>query len=64
MRVFGWQEGLHIEPETETERTALVQLYEALCTLGLGDFSSTHDATRPGVETHNEQEVVRIHEAK
>jgi len=28
MRVFWWQEGLHIEPETKEERAALVLLFD------------------------------------
>jgi len=30
MKVFWWQAGLHIEPETDSERAALALIYDSL----------------------------------
>lgn len=64
MRVFWWQAGLHLEPQSESERDALLRLQEALM-LGLGREVSTnaaHDETRPVVEARNKNKVVLIHD--
>src|SRR5262245_7771161 len=36
MRVYWWQAGLHLEPQTEAEFVALQRLQEALTSLGSG----------------------------
>lgn len=39
MKAFWWQEGLHIEPESKEERTALVLLLDSIRPVRLGNES-------------------------
>lgn len=36
MRIKWWQEGIHVMPDTQEEHEALVVLYRAMETLGVG----------------------------
>ncbi len=60
MRVFWWQGGVHIEPETDEQRTLLVGLLAALDAVRIG-----HEVVPSGIraiEFTDQQPVVGIHE--
>jgi hypothetical protein len=58
MRVYWWQAGLHLEPESKTERAALKQLGGFFSGLGfLGDPNDEH-AGKPLADAREASHIV------
>ena len=60
MKIFWWQCGLHLEPQTDGDRAALMQLEETL-----RSFLNLHDPGHrrlgiPSVKLDDEQGVVAV----
>jgi hypothetical protein len=65
MRSFWWQGGLHLEPETDSERSALVKIGEGLEALGLlGSqfFNQPKSGPVAGGNLSNQEAVIGVHE--
>jgi len=64
MRVYWWQAGLHLEPESDQERTALLRLQEGLAGLGCRGLSGGGESHQvgplPPVDSGHEEPVVRV----
>lgn len=60
MRVFWWQAGLHLEPESDRDRTALLRLQEALEGLGLVRLVHGVDSD-PVVVPKDDEPVIAVH---
>jgi hypothetical protein len=60
IRVFWWQGGLHLEPQTDEQRELLVSLCRFLELAKLGH--QVHSSPAATVEFSDEQAVVAVHE--
>lgn len=58
MRIYWWQGGLHLEPETDEERVGLVKLGESLAVLGAGRLERLMGCD--DAESCNQQAVVGV----
>ena len=59
IRVFWWQGGIHIEPQTDEQRILLVGLLDAL--QGVRVHHEVHAGPVLVVETLHEQAVIPVH---
>jgi len=60
MRIYWWQGGLHLHPESEEDREALNNLCEAFPALAAGRLERLMG--RDIVESRDEQTIVAVHE--
>jgi hypothetical protein len=58
MRIYWYQGGLHLEPETDNERSGLVKLGDALAAVGVGSLERL--AGRDDAESSDEESVVAV----
>lgn len=61
IRVFWWQGGLHIEPQTDEQRALLVGLWKMLD--GVRVDHEVHTGPICAVERRDEQPVIGVHMA-
>ena len=58
MRVFWWQAGIHLEPESKEEREAMALLYDGFRKTGLWD--EKQHSERPSEAAESEQDMHRV----
>jgi hypothetical protein len=64
MKVYWWNGGLHLEPQNDAERSALVALTKNVRTLELVQINSgVPTGPIAAIERHDEQAVAGIHPA-
>ncbi len=56
MRIFWWQGGLHVQPESDPERAALVLLSDSLNGVQINQGIPAG----PGIDGRNEQSVIGV----
>ena len=59
IRVFWWQGGVHIEPQTDEHRAMLVSLCEALQSVRVDH--SVHAGPVRAVHAHDQQSIIGVH---